>query len=382
MFLGTFIITSSTHWASASPPKQSARPQTLKKQFIRFKVGDTLYSILRRHGFKETHIAHVLKSNPLPEGLSLFHGESYRLKTSSQGKYAEVKIYNPLHNRSVRIFRDQSKAGVEEREETFEIRHRKVSGRIYGSLLGSIMAKLPNKWVAHRFMDAFLIKYHRLPSQLQRGAPFDFVVETKWENGDLIGYGQIVEASIEVGGQREQRHFVEYSGGGAFIDPVNLRLDRPLYSPVDYMRISSLYNPRRLHPIKRRRQPHLGVDFELPEGEPVYASAGGTVLRSGRQRGAGNFVVILHANGLESYYNHLLKINPGIHPGARVGDGQQIGQIGCTGWCTKAHLHFSVKKNGRHVDPLTVLRSYPYRSHEQVVRTASERLKMSQQTTL
>ena len=112
--------------------------------------------------------------------------------------------------------------------------------------------------------------------------------------------------------------------------------DKPLYSPVAYQHYSSLFKPRRFHPIKKRRQAHLGLDFELPAGHAVYTVQSGRVLRTGKNRAAGNFVVVRHQSGLESYYNHLQSISPEVKKGRQVFNGQKLGTIGCTGYCTKA----------------------------------------------
>jgi murein DD-endopeptidase MepM/ murein hydrolase activator NlpD len=80
----------------------------------------------------------------------------------------------------------------------------------------------------------------------------------------------------------------------------------------------------------------------------------------GRNRAAGNFIVISHKNGLESYYNHLQTHQSGLRAGDAIKTGQKIGANGCTGYCTKPHLHFALKKQGRFIDPIRLVRSYPF----------------------
>lgn len=356
------IIASSSGGATpeVNPPPV---PKKVTKRFLEFKRGDTLYGILSRHGFASHHVGLILKQNLLPKGLSLSNGEAYRLRLSGDKKFAEIKIYDAPKDISYVFWRNGEAAGSLLRQESFGVKERTVWGEVRGSILNAILQKLPSQWIAHRFMDAYTFDYN-LPKRLQRGAKFKIRLETKWDGTDLVGYGEILETAIELGSAVERRFYIRYPGGGTFVDPGNSYADRPLFAPVSYLRVSSLFESRRFHPIKHRKQPHLGVDFELPEGTDIFAAESGRVLRSGFQRASGNFVVIQHKNGIESYYNHMLRIASGIYPGAPIANGQKLGEIGCTGYCTKGHLHFAIKKMGRFVDPLRYIKNFPYRSQK------------------
>jgi len=109
----------------------------------------------------------------------------------------------------------------------------------------------------------------------------------------------------------------------------------------------------RTHPIFGDRRLHTGIDIGAPYGAPVVASAGGTVAYVGSMSGYGNVVVVDHGNGLSTTYNHLSSFNVGS--GQSVSRGTQIGAVGCTGYCTGAHLHFEVRVNGSPVDPMPYL---------------------------
>jgi murein DD-endopeptidase MepM/ murein hydrolase activator NlpD len=83
------------------------------------------------------------------------------------------------------------------------------------------------------------------------------------------------------------------------------------------------------------------VDFSNGKcGEPILAAAGGTVLKAGWQKKAGNYVKILHPNGVVTMYGHLQTIF--VSPGEQVSQGQIIGTMGATGKATGCHLHFDV----------------------------------------
>ncbi len=83
------------------------------------------------------------------------------------------------------------------------------------------------------------------------------------------------------------------------------------------------------------------VDFSNGKcGEAILAAAGGTVLKAGWNRTAGNYIKILHPNGIVTMYGHLQAIF--VSPGEKVSQGQIIGTMGATGRATGCHLHFDV----------------------------------------
>ncbi|MCA9577849.1 MAG: peptidoglycan DD-metalloendopeptidase family protein [Polyangiales bacterium] len=128
-----------------------------------------------------------------------------------------------------------------------------------------------------------------------------------------------------------------------------------LRTPLQYERISSLFDPQRLHPILRRIVPHNGVDFAAATGTTLWAAADGEITWAGPKGPNGNLVSIRHENGYESHYAHMHRIQRGITVGAQVTQRQVIGSVGTTGRSTGPHLHFGLKHHGRFVDPLPVL---------------------------
>jgi murein DD-endopeptidase MepM/ murein hydrolase activator NlpD len=120
--------------------------------------------------------------------------------------------------------------------------------------------------------------------------------------------------------------------------------------------LSSRMGPRR-DPITGGADYHSGLDIAGEKGEPVYATAAGTVRHVGRQGAYGNLVVIDHGFGLETRYGHLLKFL--VKPGAKVKRGDIIAQVGATGRATGYHLHYEVFANGRLINPLQLLTQKP-----------------------
>lgn len=145
-------------------------------------------------------------------------------------------------------------------------------------------------------------------------------------------------------GQREAGWF---DGNGASVVRALMR------TPVDSARISSQFGMR-THPILGYQKLHRGTDFAAPTGTPVFASGNATVEFAGPKGPNGNFIRLHHDNGWETLYLHLNRILPGVTPGGRVAQGQQIGEIGTTGRSTGPHLHYEVHIDGEPVDPLKI----------------------------
>lgn len=351
------MISPQVSFGTSSP--QKAGPLNLNVSFKKVRPGDTLVALLKRHGFNAAQRTTILQQKVFSENFTLIPGEKFRVSKDSSKNFLELKFYEIPSNNVLLFWRKANDAGSMTRNESYAIKVKTARGRISGSILGSINAHTKDDFVAQRFMDAYALDY-KLTREVQRGAKFVVTYEEKYDGNQFIGTGEVIETELEIRGKVDKRQFVPHADGGSFITDRMIHKNRPLYSPVNYMRITSHYNRRRFHPITKRRTPHLGVDFELPEGEDLFATAAGKVLRKGKNRAAGHYVVLRHNNGLESYYNHLESIDESVKRGQWVNTGQVIGKVGCTGYCTKPHLHFALKKRGQFVDPVPYMKSYPY----------------------
>jgi len=114
--------------------------------------------------------------------------------------------------------------------------------------------------------------------------------------------------------------------------------------------LTSRFARSRLHPIFHEERPHPGIDVSAPQGTPILASAGGTVIRVGVGTGYGRMVTIDHGYGLVTRYAHLSKAL--VKEGQRVHRGEEIALVGQTGVATAPHLHYEVIVNGKQQDPL------------------------------
>lgn len=129
--------------------------------------------------------------------------------------------------------------------------------------------------------------------------------------------------------------------------------------PLDKLTVTSPFG-HRIHPISGKASHHNGVDFAA-RSDPVFSVLDGRVKATGKHKTLGKYIRILHG-GVETIYGHLSRIL--ISPGDTVTVGQPIGITGTTGRVTGEHLHFSVKFNGKFLDPLKFLRRLKEQSNK------------------
>jgi len=98
---------------------------------------------------------------------------------------------------------------------------------------------------------------------------------------------------------------------------------------------------------------HGGIDMAVSAGTPIYAALDGTVTAVGYNATYGNYVIITHHSGYKTLYGHMK--STACRKGNFVYTNTVIGYVGSTGMSTGPHLHFTVYKNGKTINPLTVL---------------------------
>lgn len=121
------------------------------------------------------------------------------------------------------------------------------------------------------------------------------------------------------------------------------------HKPVHSRYYLSSYYGWRSSPFSGKRSYHSGVDMACPHGTPVYAALGGTVTSVGYNNVYGNYIIVTHHSGYKTLYGHLSKQL--VTRGKWVDTNSRIGLVGSTGLSTGPHLHFTVYKFGKTVNP-------------------------------
>jgi len=99
---------------------------------------------------------------------------------------------------------------------------------------------------------------------------------------------------------------------------------------------------------------HPGIDIAVPAGTPVRAAGGGSVEAAGTDPAYGLFVLMRHSSGYETMYGHASRLL--VREGDSVQAGQVIALSGNSGRSTAPHLHFEIRREGKSLDPLTVVK--------------------------
>jgi murein DD-endopeptidase MepM/ murein hydrolase activator NlpD len=358
---------------------------------IEVRAGDNLSLIFKRAGFNDTDVHRIVKGSR--EGASLtrlFPGQRLEFLRDNAGHLAQVRYQrNALETLAFTRDGDLFVCDIEQRQP--EVRERFVTATITSSLfLAGRDAGLSHS-IVMALADIFggVIDFVADP---RKGDTIDLVYEEQYLDGEKIGDGAILLAAFTNRGKEHTAfRYEDTAGHVAYYSHDGLSLRRAfLLAPVDFTRVSSEFNPRRLHPIYKTTRPHRGIDYAAPTGTPVYSAGDGKVIEAGYNRANGNYIFIQHGDRYVTKYLHLHQKR--VKQGGRVAQGQVIGTVGSTGAATGPHLHYEFLIDGVHRNPRTVHQQLPkasqlasmelprFRSHIAPLRTqlASARQAASQ----
>jgi hypothetical protein len=127
----------------------------------------------------------------------------------------------------------------------------------------------------------------------------------------------------------------------------------PLGPPARPLPPGKAFGAKRSFNGKPAAQPHMGIDYPTPVGNPVIAVAPGTVMMAEEMFFEGNAVFVDHGDGLVSMYFHLADIK--VDAGQKVERGALLGHVGSTGRATGPHLFFGVRWHDARIDPKFLL---------------------------
>ncbi|MFD0863322.1 peptidoglycan DD-metalloendopeptidase family protein [Sungkyunkwania multivorans] len=261
-------------------------------------------------------------------------------------------IYQPNRVEYVVIdFQDSIKTYIDRKP--IRIEEKTASGIISGSLYQTMVDQGLSPILAYDMSDiyAWTIDFFRI----QEGDKFKVIYTEKFINDSIsVGIDDIKACYFEHVGEpiyafRFQTDSIK--GIVDYFDENAKNLRRAfLKAPVQFSRISSRYNlKRRIRYYGNRIRPHRGTDFAAPVGSQILATASGTVIKSERRGGNGNYVKIKHNNTYSTQYLHMKKRK--VKVGDFVKQGDVIGWVGMTGNTSGPHVCYRFWKNGREVDP-------------------------------
>ncbi len=274
----------------------------------------------------------------------------YTILTKDSTQTADYFIYEPSVYEYI-VFHLKDDLKVEKIERPVTLIEKTAEGKINSSLWVAMTEQGLSIELADKMEDVlqWSIDFHHL----QKGDEFRLLYDEKIIDGKVVGVGEIKAAYYKTGNNEYYANYFAYPEESGYYDLGGHPMKKAfLKAPVKFSRISSYYNPNRLHPILKYRRPHFGTDYAAPYGTPIIAVGDGVVSAASYTKGNGNFVKIHHNDTYDTQYLHMQKFAAGIHKGAHVQQGQVIGYVGSTGLATGPHVCFRFWKNGKQVNHL------------------------------
>jgi murein DD-endopeptidase MepM/ murein hydrolase activator NlpD len=318
----------------------------------RFPRGSTIQDVLMQYSFSSEEVHQLIADTRLIYNLNrVREGNRYQIEF---GKYGETLSFEyEISDEEALIAQfDGYSYQVIRKAVEFETVREHISGAISGSLWETLTELGEKEGLVMAMAE--ILQWDIDFTRVYEGDFFKLIVDKKFRHGELVKYGEIQAVQFNNAGKDFFGfRFVNPRDGKVGYFDQKGRSVRKAFLRVPFRfspRISSGFSYNRLHPILKKRRPHLGLDFAAPKGTSVLASASGTVVVSGWNGGFGKFVKLRHGNGYQTSYGHLSRIR--VKRGARVAQGQIIGNVGSTGLSTGAHLDYRVQdKRGIYLNP-------------------------------
>jgi murein DD-endopeptidase MepM/ murein hydrolase activator NlpD len=330
--------------------------------------GETFSHVFKNHGLNLADLSLIQGASAKTYNIGrLKPGHPYRIRLDGENRVRMLE-YHIDDDSLLRAHREEGGFRSERAPIPYETRVRLTGGVIENSLAAS--AKDPFLAVMLSDILAWDIDF---ATDLRNGDTFKLVVEELWLEGRFKRYGEVLAAEFANNGRVYHAYRFDSGGTPEYFDREGTPVKRAfLKAPLSYRRISSGYSHRRLHPVLRTYQAHLGGDYAAPSGTPVSAVGDGTVHFAGYKGANGKLVILRHPNGYRTYYGHLSRIAKGVRKGRKVAQGQVIGAVGRTGRATGPHLDYRVKRRGKFLDParLNIPRGEPLSNDEMAAFSA------------
>ena len=315
---------------------------------------DSNASLLKRLGVQDAEALRFINQDAAAQKLSSYAGRSVQAQTNAQGQLQSLMLRYPqgdgLRFTRLSVKRD-AQGQLQAAEETgyLQAMPRLAYATLRGSVYSAMDANDIPTAVGDQLIEIFSseIDFQR---NITRGDSFKILYEEMQADGEAMGAGKVLAAEFV---NRKTTYtaawFQPQGGQGGYysLDGQSLR-KAYLAAPLKFTRITSGFGMRQ-HPVWGGKRQHKGVDYGAPSGTPIMSVADGTVKFAGWQNGYGNAVEVQHSNGRSTFYAHMSQTT--VRKGQKITQGDQIGNVGSTGWSTGPHLHFEFRINGEYQTP-------------------------------
>jgi murein DD-endopeptidase MepM/ murein hydrolase activator NlpD len=273
--------------------------------------------------------------------------------TQSEGSLKEL-TRRVSETKTLHVVRDEAGFAAKVTEIPVQMRVRTAAATIDSSLFQAAESAQISDFVALKLANIFAWDIDFV-LDIREGDRFTAVYEQIYQDGKYLRDGDVLAAEFVNGGKVYRAvRFIDETGAIGYYSPEGKPMRKAfLRAPVEFTRVSSVFNPHRLHPILNLIRGHMGTDYAAPIGTPVHAAGDGRVAFEGVRGGYGNAILLSHSSEIQTLYGHMSRFAR-VHVGSHVRQGEVIGYVGMTGLATGPHLHYEYLMNGVHKDPQTV----------------------------
>jgi murein DD-endopeptidase MepM/ murein hydrolase activator NlpD len=329
--------------------------EALSWKHYKVKKGDSMALIFRRAGESAKTLHAIMNSGPAAKQLAhLKVGQSVAFGYSAEQNFQQLK-FSPAKTEQLIVTRQEDNWISEIINEDVEIRIEHAAATINDSLFlsGSKAGLSDNTIMLLAGIFGWDIDF---ALDIRKGDQFTVIYEGRYLDGEKIGDGEIIAAEfINQGKSYQAVRYTDAEDDTQYYSPEGRSMRKAfLRTPVKFSRISSKFTKKRWHPVLKKWRSHRGVDYAAPRGTPVKATSNGKIAFKGNKGGYGKSIFIQHGKKYTTVYGHLNSYAKGIGKGKKVKQGQVIGYVGSTGLATGPHLHYELRVNGVHHNPLTI----------------------------
>jgi murein DD-endopeptidase MepM/ murein hydrolase activator NlpD len=314
---------------------------------------DTLDAIFRRLSLDLGDLSAIRNLPGIRQSLDYLQpGDSIKL-TRKDGEVRELSR-RISDTQTLNVVRGESGFTAQLSAEPLDTRVRTATATIDSSLFQAAESADVSDAIALKLATAFAWDIDFV-LDIREGDRFTAVYEQIYQDGRYAHDGELLAAEFVNGGKVYRAVRFVQGGSVGYYTPQGQPMRKAfLRAPVDFTRVSSAFNPHRLHPILNTIRGHMGTDYAAPIGTPVHAAGDGRVGFEGVRGGYGNAIMLTHGGGVATLYGHLSRFARNVHAGSHVQQGEVIAYVGMTGLATGPHLHYEYLIDGVHKDPQPV----------------------------
>ena len=316
---------------------------------------DTMAAIFRRMALDKSDLAAIRNLPGIRQSLDFLKpGDAIKVTHLDDGEIKELSR-KVSETQTLDVVRGDDGFAAKIISNPVETRVRIATASIESSLFQAAEAAAISDVVALKLANVFAWDIDFV-LDIREGDRFTAVYEQIYQDGRYLRDGDVLAAEFVNDGKVYRAvRFAADDGSVGYYSPDGKPMRKAfLRAPVDFTRVSSIFNPARLHPILNLIRGHMGTDYAAPTGTAVHAAGDGKVSFEGTRGGYGNAIVLTHSNSVATLYGHMSRFAKNLHLGSHVNQGEIIGYVGMTGLATGPHLHYEYLMHGVHMNPQTV----------------------------